>query len=44
VDHFLNHFGKEIDEYVKQFGDKFFMLAMPWYQVYYHAEKGAMHE
>jgi hypothetical protein len=25
MDHFLNHFGKEIDEYVKQFGDKFFM-------------------
>lgn len=25
MDHFLNHFGKEIDEYVKAFGDKFFM-------------------
>ncbi len=25
MDRFLNHFGKEIDEYVKQFGDKFFM-------------------
>jgi flagellar biosynthesis/type III secretory pathway protein FliH len=25
MDHFLNHFGKEIDEYVKEFGDKFFM-------------------
>jgi hypothetical protein len=24
MDHFLNHFGKEIDEYVKEFGDKFF--------------------
>jgi hypothetical protein len=24
-DHFLNHFAKEIDEYVKEFGDKFFM-------------------
>ena len=25
MDHFLNHFAEEIDEYVKQFGDKFFM-------------------
>ena len=25
MDHLLNHFGKEIDEYVKEFGDKFFM-------------------
>ena len=24
MDHFLNHFAKEIDEYVKEFGDKFF--------------------
>jgi hypothetical protein len=25
MDHLLNHFAKEIDEYVKEFGDKFFM-------------------
>jgi len=25
MDHFLNHFAKEIDEYVKEFGDKFFV-------------------
>ena len=25
MDHFLNHFAEEIDEYVKKFGDKFFM-------------------
>lgn len=24
MDHFLNHFAKEIDEYVKEFGDRFF--------------------
>jgi hypothetical protein len=24
MNHFLNHFAKEIDEYVKEFGDKFF--------------------
>jgi hypothetical protein len=23
MDHILNHFAKEIDEYVKEFGDKF---------------------